>query len=443
MLAALLPLRRTVRIGVTGLAKAGKTALLTSLAANLLAAGSGLATLPALAARLGGRRLRVRLAPAGAEALPRFDHAAHLAALAADPPRWPARTDAVSLLSLDLEVSRSGPAALVLPAHRLRLEVLDYPGEWLLDLPLLDQDFAAWSAATLRRLAGQGAAGAFLAFQHGLPARAVRDEALAATGHALYREALAALRAEGFAHLQPGRFLMPPPGPLPPWLAFFPMTGNGGLAALLAERYEQYRAAVRRDLASPGFAGIDRLVVLADMLSALHAGPVAFADAAAALGEVARALDGQQRPSWLPGFIADFLPFLGGIERVAFVASKADHVGARQRGNLAALVSRLAATPRAERAAFAIAAVRCTEDIAWTLEGHPVSAVRGRVAGEARAGRSYPGEVPDRPPDAAFWAHRFLALPDFEPMVLPLGGRGGVPHIGLDLLLDFLIGDLV
>ncbi len=82
----------TVRIGVTGLARAGKTAFITSLAANLLAAGAGLPTLPALSAKLAGRRLGVRLAPSGAASVPRFDEAAHLRALAADPPAWPART---------------------------------------------------------------------------------------------------------------------------------------------------------------------------------------------------------------------------------------------------------------------------------------------------------------------------------------------------------------
>ena len=46
----LVPVRRTMRVGVTGLARAGKTALLTSIAANLLAAGAGLPALPALAA---------------------------------------------------------------------------------------------------------------------------------------------------------------------------------------------------------------------------------------------------------------------------------------------------------------------------------------------------------------------------------------------------------
>ena len=87
--------------------------------------------------------------------------------------------------------------------------------------------------------------------------------------------------------------------------------------------------------------------------------------------------------------------------------------------------------------------MRCTEDVVWTLDGHPVSAVRGRVAGAERAGRSYPGEVPDRPPGPEFWAHPFLALPDFEPMRLKQGGKGGVPHVNLDALLAFLLEDVL
>jgi predicted YcjX-like family ATPase len=97
----------------------------------------------------------------------------------------------------------------------------------------------------------------------------------------------------------------------------------------------------------------------------------------------------------------------------------------------------------AATASFAIAAVRCTEDFVWTLEGRNVSAVRGRVLGTDRMTRSYPGEVPDRPPDPAFWAHPFLALPSFEPRTLPAGGRAGVAQIGLDGLLAFLLEDVL
>jgi hypothetical protein len=34
-------------------------------------------------------------------------------------------------------------------------------------------------------------------------------------------------------------------------------------------------------------------------------------------------------------------------------------------------------------------------------------------------------------------------LPPFEPMRLRDGGRGGVPNIGMDALLGFLLGDVL
>jgi predicted YcjX-like family ATPase len=445
---------RSLRVGVTGLARAGKTAFLTSVAANLLAQGAGLTVLPALSTRLAGRGFRVTIAPSGAHATPRFDHRVHLASLASDPACWPERTAAVSLLSLDLEIARAGLVS-ALPPRRIRLEFLDYPGEWLLDLPLLSQDFYRWSDATLRRLEAPEVAPIardFLAFVHGVPQRAMADETLAATGHGLYRTALRRLRDEaGLAFLQPGRFLMPAPGPEPPWAGFFPMFGRGALAALLAERYDAYCRAVREDLVSPLFGRVDRLVVLADVLSALHAGSVAFEDTRAALSGAAEAL--RWRRAW-----TDSVPLLrdlplpdwlspGGIRRVAFAATKSDHVADRQRGNLAALVRNLTELPRTAQgvptASFAIAAIRCTEDFVWTLEGRNISAVRGRVLGDDRLTRSYPGEVPDRPPDPSFWAHSFLALPEFEPRQLPAAGRVGISHIGLDGLLAFLLEDVL
>lgn len=437
-------------MGVTGLARAGKTAFLTSVAANLLALGAGRPVLPGLARRLDGRAFQVSLAPTGTASLPRFDHARHLAALTADPPAWPERTSAASLLALELSIGRQR-LGIALPPQQVQLELLDYPGEWLLDLPLLRTPFAAWSEATLRRLEQPAAAAGareFLAFAAALPAGAPADEALAATGHRLYRAALHRLRDEaGLALLQPGRFLMPAPGPEPGWMAFFPSRGGGGLHRLLAARYAEYVDAVQRDLAEPMFGNLDRVVVLVDILSALHAGPNAFADAGDALAAAAGAL--RWRQSWL-----DVAMALGRgrlpprtVSRVAFAATKADHVAERQRGNLQALLrgTALAGGPAGDvrTGYFPIAAVRCTEDFVWTLDGRPVSAVRGRRIGDERLLRSYPGEVPDRPPDDAFWTHPFLQLPEFEPRRPPDNGRGGVPELGLDELLAFLLEDVL
>eukprot|EP01037_Dinobryon_pediforme_P001345 gene1345-1362_t len=432
-----IPVRRRVRIGVTGLRRAGKTSLLTSLAVNLLATGRGTQALPAFTKALAGRRVRVALAPSGAESMPRFDAVAKSASLAADPPTWPRPTDAVSLLALDIDISQAGVFSM-LPDQMLRLEFLDYPGEWLLDLPLLAVSFPSWSAGMLRRLEPFEEARGFLGFVRGLPSGMTADEALIANGHALYVTCLKALQARGLSLLQPGRFLMPPPGAAAPWAAFFPIEGSGGLARLMQDRFDAYVRAVRAELAAPGFANIDRLVVIADLLSALHAGRAAFEDAAQALALVAHALSSRKPLPVLPSWLQPW-----GIGRIAFVASKADHVAQRQRANLASLMARLIAAPEhADWRAFAVAGIACTEDFVWTLDGRPISAVRGHVAGQGLV-RSYPGEVPDRTPNASDWAHPFLSLPDFTPKRLDPGGRGAIPQMELDQLLVFLLEDML
>lgn len=210
-------------------------------------------------------------------------------------------------------------------------------------------------------------------------------------------------------------------------------------------RFGAYVNAVRSDLMSPMFADLDSLVVLADLLSALHQGQAAFADTQLALTAAAGALRWER--SWkdyLAAFAQLRLP-PSSIRRVAFAATKADHVAARQRGNLAALMRRITGVPHGEAtsAVFSISSVRCTEDVVETLAGRPVSAVRGRIIGEPRPARFYPGEVPDSLPDDSFWQHRFLALPEFEPMRLPEAGRGGIPQLGVDALLAFLLTDIL
>ena len=435
--------RRTIRIGVTGLARAGKTAFLTSVAANLLALGAGRPVLPALTARLKGRAPTITLAPAGASPIPRFDQSAHLAALTRDPPAWPARTDAASLLALDLVIPRTVLGAQ-LPPQRIRLELLDYPGEWLLDLPLLRTPFATWSETTLRRLDPRPEAAEFLAFLNALPMAAPADESLAAAGHRLYRTALTRLRDAGLAHLQPGRFLMPAPGPEPAWIAFFPHRGAGPLHTLLARRYDAYADAVHRDLAEPSFGRLDRIVVLVDLLAALAAGQGAFQDTRDALAAAAAALR-WNRTWWETVFSLSRLQAPPPtITRTVFVATKSDHVGDRQRANLAALLRQVVGPAAPVHAAyFAMAAIRCTNDEVMHLGEHAVSGVIGRRLGDERPVRFYPGEVPSDPPDARFWQHRFLTMPEFEPLRPPESGRGGVRNINLDAVLLALLDDVL
>ena len=145
----------TLRLGVTGLSRAGKTIFITALVHNLLTGGR----LPGFAALTEGRFIGARLAEYPDAAIPRFAYEDHLAALTGKPATWPESTRRISQLRLTLKYqSRSWLSGFRGPSM-LNLDIVDYPGEWLLDLPLLSLSFAEWSADALaraRRPAGRG-----------------------------------------------------------------------------------------------------------------------------------------------------------------------------------------------------------------------------------------------------------------------------------------------
>src|SRR5690349_20303099 len=88
-----------VRLGVTGLSRAGKTVFITALVHNLLNSSR----MPFLAAAAQGRLIRVYLEPQPDDAVPRFGYEDHIATLTADPPDWPESTRRISQLRLTLE----------------------------------------------------------------------------------------------------------------------------------------------------------------------------------------------------------------------------------------------------------------------------------------------------------------------------------------------------
>ena len=449
-----------VRVAVTGLSRAGKTVFLTSLLSNLLASGAGRDTLPALRAVLDrggvGRLGRVRLLPTGAETTPRFDHAAKLAELAAASPGWPARTDDLAEVGVELTIrppaSWRGSLRGCVGTPRLRLELLDYPGEWLLDLPLLSKSYAAWSRETLallRQAPRAAVAASFLDQLRLVDANRPAEEALIRRTHGLYKEALERCRREhGLRYLQPGRFLCPGPRAEAPFLWFFPLEAapdqprRGSNAALLEDRFETYKRDMRASFFDTHFRDFDRQVVLVDVLGALHAGRAAYEDTERAVGEIAACLAGSQ------GLLAR-LRGRPPVERVAFVATKADHVPELQRGNLCALLRHMvqpaqAHGPRQSGAVshHAAASVVSTRD-GWVerADGPREAVVWGCKLGEAERRPYAVGAVPTARPPEGFWSGRYFELPVFRPPPLDASGAAGVPHLALDEVLAALVGD--
>ena len=134
-----------LRLGVTGLARAGKTVFITALVHALL---NG-TRLPVFEAMAGGRILRTYLEPQPDDDLPRFAYEDHVAALTGENRHWPDGTRQISQLRLTIDYTPRGLIARNFGSGRLHLDIVDYPGEWLLDLPLLRTDYQAWSRTTI------------------------------------------------------------------------------------------------------------------------------------------------------------------------------------------------------------------------------------------------------------------------------------------------------
>ena len=129
----------TVRLGVTGLSRAGKTVFITALIHGLTRGGR----FPVFEPYATGRIARARLEPQPDDAVPRFDYENHVRTLIEER-RWPSSTVDISELRLVIDYQRQNGAD-----RTLTIDIVDYPGEWLLDLPLLNKSFEQWSAESL------------------------------------------------------------------------------------------------------------------------------------------------------------------------------------------------------------------------------------------------------------------------------------------------------
>ena len=449
-----------LRLGVTGLSRSGKTVFTTALVHHLLRQSP----LPAFRPAAEGRIRRVRLSPQPDDDVPRFPVEAHLARIV-DERVWPASTNRISELRLDIEYERRGGWRS--GAGNLTLDIVDYPGEWLLDLALLDQSYRDWSRETLgaRRTPAQAALAApwHAALKEADPG-APADEERAARLAEAFRTYLHALRAEpeAVATTPPGRFLMPGDLAGSPALTFAPLdlgdepVASGSLAALMERRYEAYKARIVGPFFRDHFQRIERQIVLVDVLAAVDAGPIALAELETALDRVLLAFKAGRN-----GLLSRL--FAPRADRVLFAATKADHIHHTSHERLEKLLRLLVA--RAVRrtegsgatvGSVAMASVRATRETT-VLEGRTtLRAVAGtpeageRVGEEVFDGKTeaaiFPGELP-ADPEAVFRGALepgSLRFPRFRPPLVPVdaAGRGGaLPQIRLDRALDFLLAD--
>ncbi|WP_137131258.1 YcjX family protein [Rhizobium sp. FY34] len=459
----------TIRLGVTGLSRAGKTVFISSLVHNLLHGGR----LPLFEAMRSGRVSSVRLEPQPDDAIPRFQYEDHIEALVRDR-IWPESTRAISELRLTLDYQSASGWGRFFSPGRLTIDIVDYPGEWLLDLPLLAQDYRTFSNNTVA-LAQTGIrrdlARDWLALATSLDPHAAADEMTARRLSESFAAYLKACKSDerSLSTLPPGRFLMPGDLEGSPALTFAPLPNlpearfeKGTLGAMMERRFEAYKSVVVRPFFREHFARIDRQIVLIDALQALNRGTEAVQDLERALSDVLAC--------FRPGTNSLLSSLLGRrIDKVLVAATKADHLHHESHDRLEAITRRL--VDRAiERIGMsgagidvmAMASVRATREATVRQNGTLLPVITGTpMAGEEIGGEIFDGnrktaifpgdlpdktdslfEAPDSKPEAGLVPH--LNIVRFRPPDLDETQKGiklSVPHIRLDRALQFLFGD--
>ena len=450
----------SVRLGVTGLSRAGKTVFITALVHNLLHGGR----LPLFDAAKSGRIGRAVLEEQPDDAVPRFQYEDHARALTTNR-IWPESTRAISELRIVVDYESASGWGRLFPSGRLAIDIVDYPGEWLLDLPLLGKTYAEFSAEALELAQlplRAEEAGAWLALTASTDPEGPPDEM---TARALAEAFTAYLKAckddsKALSTLPPGRFLMPGDLEGSPALTFAPLpsgTGRSGtLGAMMERRYEAYKTHVVRPFFREHIARLDRQIVLIDAMQALNAGAESVADLERALSEILACFR-QGSNTMLTGL------FSRRIDKILIAATKADHIHHEAHDRLQALVRRLAdkAAARAGLSGaavdvLALAAVRATRegtvnqggDVLPVIIGTPIKGEeigRQRFDGETETA-IFPGDLPDNP-DSLFQprAHgepvRFVRFRPPKVELAPGGATLSLPHIRLDRALQFLFGD--
>ncbi len=462
----------TVRLGVTGLSRSGKTVFITALVHGLTQGGR----FPVFEPLATGRIARARLAPQPDDAVPRFDYEGHVRALV-DERRWPESTDRISELRLVIDYQSQRGAA-----RTLTIDIVDYPGEWLLDLPLLAKTYQQWSAESLElsaRAPRAQIAAPWRDYVATLDPLGPEDEQAALRAAALFTQYLKACRDERYAMslLPPGRFLMPGDLAGSPALTFSPLQWPnqdsqpqagappaGSLAAMMRRRFEAYKDVVVRPFFQDHFARLDRQIILVDALAAFNAGPDAVRDLEGALSAVLECFR-MGRQTWASAL------FRPRIDRILFAATKADHLHHSSHERLEAILARMIerAAARASGAGapvdvVALSAVRATQEAKVRRGREELPCIIGVPAkGEVAAGEVFDGETPaamfpgDLPadPNQVFGPmpgfrglttaapqdtdFRFLRLR--PPQLEQVDGSLMLPHIRLDRALQFLIGD--
>ncbi len=444
-------IQKRLCIGITGLSRSGKSTFITSLINQLKQHGAKNARLAGFSPWLKKRIVHVQEHPLENRYLQRFDYEQAVDRLSGQSPRWPAPTRDISGVLLEIKLTGVGWFGRKTTKSAF-IELRDYPGEWLVDLPLLKMSFRDWCIQVekqLSRAPRNGFDNNPLAALKTVDPFSAYDAAAIKTKHAIYSEFLHTCKQQSppLTIIQPGRFIEPGSQAGHPALQFIPLVACAGYTESqlqaadkhsnfrqLEKIFERYKADIVKPFFKEFIEPIDRQVVLVDVLNVLNGGEPY-------LHEMMQALEA----------IGESFEYNGGlfhsrVEKVLYAATKVDQVVSQDHDNVRHLLSSIVRKSleriqgaQADLRVEAVAAVRSShaqtqgnEEILKGIStaGEPIGFVNPRI----------PDHIPSETEIAAFIDWK---LPELNP---PKGIRANqdqaIPHIRMDEVLHNLMGDI-
>jgi len=447
-------------IGITGLSQSGKSTFITSLINQLLQHETS--SLPGFSPVLNGRLLNVKMHPLEDLSLPSFPYDDAYKGLTNPEPQWPKSTEDISGCLLELRLAKK--VSKLNPFGReqfsLFLEIRDYPGEWLLDLPLRDMSYSRWCAqcnAQYNQQPRTELLGDLLTDLQQLDPLAEVDEEKLNALHMRFVQFLHDCKRgeesgrKSLSLIQPGRFLIPGAVKDIDVLCFIPLLKSGSYSEgqlatashnsyfkVCERRYQSYIKDLVEPFYKTFFRRINRQLILVDVVSALNAGPEYLDDMRQALTNITDsfAYGSQNRLLQL---------FRPKIDKVIFAATKIDQVVSEDHDSVRKLLSLIvsqayknAQHEGVKPSCEATAAVRSSKEIDHKGE----KGITGTDCHGSPIGYTHP-TIPARIPEGDEWKP-FLdwTIPALKPPKgLSYQNSDPIPHIRIDTVLNALIGD--
>ncbi|EER46544.1 hypothetical protein AM305_11690 [Actinobacillus minor NM305] len=448
-----------LRLAVTGLSRSGKTAFITSLVDQLLhISKSENPHLPLFAPARQQQIISVKRVEQGDLTIPRFEYDKNRQCFEANPPSWCPSTTGISEIRLEIRFQRKeGLLKHLKETGVLYLDIFDYPGEWLLDLPLLTQSFKEWSEAQKQVHHGKRAelAEEWLQAVKNLDLFAKTDENQLAELSEKYTAFLLACKSQGMQYIQPGRFVLPNENSKgAPVFQFFPLlnlseqewqkletSDENSTFKTLKKRYQHYQQKIVKPFYENYFSQFDRQVILADCLTPLNHGYDEFLEMKIGLQQLFKHFHYGNRTLFHRLFSSN-------IDKLLFAATKADHVTRDQLPNLESLMRQLvqeggrhAEFKDIEIAYQAISSVKTTDSVIVTQQGKQIKAIRGIRSNDKKLITMHAGTVPSRLPEANYWQFNTFEFDQFAPKQIAFDEA--IPHLRMDAVLQFLLADML